>query len=56
LIYFKNANVDVLNVLWAYGQWKNLYEEQIPNVRMRHVEGLPSEDEILEDKPHYYYY
>jgi hypothetical protein len=52
LINFKNGIIDKLKVLWAYGQWQSLYKEQIHNVEIRYVEGLPSEDEILEDKLH----
>ena len=52
LIYFKDDIVEKLKVLWSYGQWQNLYKEEIHNVEIRYVEGLPSEDEILEDKPH----
>jgi Ni2+-binding GTPase involved in maturation of urease and hydrogenase len=46
LIYLKNESIDILKVIWAYGQWQNLYEEQIPDVEIRYVEGLPSEEEI----------
>jgi hypothetical protein len=38
LIYFKNQVNDELKVLWGYGQ--SLYEEQIPNVEIRYIEGL----------------
>jgi hypothetical protein len=52
IIYFKGMSIEKLKVFWAYGQWQNLYKEEIPNVEMRYVEGLPSEEEILSDKPH----
>jgi hypothetical protein len=52
IIYFKGMSIEKLKVLWAYEQWQNLYKEEIPNVEMRYVEGLPSEEEILSDKPH----
>jgi molybdopterin-guanine dinucleotide biosynthesis protein len=52
IIYFKGMSIEKLKVLWAYGQWQNQYDEEIPNVEMRYVEGLPSEEEILSDKPH----
>jgi hypothetical protein len=52
IIYFKAMSIEKLKVLWAYGQWQNQYDEEIPNVEMRYVEGLPSEEEILSDKPH----
>ncbi len=48
----ENGSFDILKVIWAYGQWQTLYEEQIPGVNIRYVEGLPSEEEILSDKPH----
>jgi hypothetical protein len=52
LINFKNEIIDKLKVLWAYGQWQSLYEEQVHNVEIRYVEGFSSEEEISEDKPH----
>jgi molybdopterin-guanine dinucleotide biosynthesis protein len=52
LIFFKNDSIDILKVIWAYGQWQTLYEAQIPSVDIRYLEGLPSEEEILSDKPH----
>jgi hypothetical protein len=52
IIHFKGMSIEKLKVIWAYGQWQNLYEEEIPNVEFRYVEGLPSEEEILSDKPH----
>jgi hypothetical protein len=39
-------------VLWAFGQWQSLYQEKIHIVEIRYVKSLPSEDEILEDKPY----
>jgi hypothetical protein len=51
IIYLKGVSIEKLKVLWAYGQWQSLYDEEIPNVEMRYVEGLPSEEEILSDKP-----
>jgi hypothetical protein len=45
LIYFKNQVNDELKVLWGYGQ--SLYEEQIPNVEIRYIEGLPSQIRTL---------
>ena len=42
-----------LKILWAYGQWQPLYEQQISSdIEIRYIFGLPSEEEILEDKPH----
>ena len=52
VIYFKNENIDKLKVIWAYGQWQDLYNEKLPNVDITYIEGLPSEDEIMSDKPH----
>lgn len=52
LIYFKDNKIQTLKILWAYGQWQKLYEEKIPDVEVRYVDGLPSEEEILTDKPH----
>jgi hypothetical protein len=46
-----DINVETLNVMWAYGQWQNLYNSKIPNVNCRYIEGLPNENEILENKP-----
>jgi hypothetical protein len=44
--------VPKLKVLWAYGQWQDLYNQPIgENVECRYVEGLPSEEEIIVDKP-----
>jgi hypothetical protein len=52
VISFKNEIIDKLKVIWAYGQWQDLYNEKIPNVDITYIEGLPSEDEIMSDKPH----
>jgi len=32
------------NVLWVYGQWQELYNQQIQNVQIEYIEGFPSED------------
>ena len=41
---------DIINVIWAYGQWQNLYEKQIENINCLYIEGLPSENDISENK------
>ena len=52
LIEFKE-DVKTLKVLWTYGQWQPLYEKPIgKHVKVKYVYGFPSEEEILEDKPH----
>ena len=53
LLFNFNEKVKKLKVLWAYGQWQSLYEKTISKyVVVKYVYGLPSEEEILEDKPH----
>jgi hypothetical protein len=51
LFNFKNPVLN-LKVLWCYGIWQPLYNQQISNnVYVKYVEGLPSKDEIFLDKP-----
>jgi hypothetical protein len=50
--FYFNEKINSLNVLWAYGQWQDLYSNSIENTLTTYVEGLPSEDEIKEYKPH----
>jgi len=52
LIYFKNESIEKLKIIWAYGQWQNLYKKSIPNVECTYVDGLPSEEDIQANKPH----
>jgi len=41
-----------LKVLWAYGQWQDLYNQKIAtNVLVDYISGLPSEDEIKQYNP-----
>lgn len=47
-----SVGVEKLKVMWAYGQWQNLYKELIPNVECEYIEGLPSEENIRESSPH----
>src|SRR6185437_8468057 len=40
-----------LNVMWAYGQWQSMYSQDIENTKVTYLDGLPSEEEIKEQKP-----
>ena len=51
-IYFKNDQPQLLKILWAYGQWQDFYSENINNCDIQYIDGLPSEEEIDEIKPH----
>ena len=42
----------VLNDIWAYGQWQNLYTVTLKHANIDYIDGLPSEDELKEKKPH----
>lgn len=45
-------NFEILNVLWLHGQWQDIYKEPIgSNVITTYIEGLPTEDAIMEIKP-----
>jgi hypothetical protein len=49
----KAAPPAVLKVLWCYGIWQKGYEKPYPpRVSCTYFDGLPSLEEILEDKPH----
>lgn len=47
-----NINENILNVVWAYGQWQELYSKQIENCKTIYLEGLPSEEDLNEYTPH----
>jgi len=50
---FKNLisiNREIINVIWAYGQWQNLYDKHIENINCLYNEGLPSEKDLIENK------
>lgn len=38
-------------ILWAYGQWQELYSEPLKGVSVRYHENLPEEEDIISDKP-----
>jgi len=38
-------------VIWCYGQSQSLYNEAIPNVNVKYIEGLPNVDVLQEQKP-----
>ena len=35
-----------LNVLWAYGQWQELFNQNIINVSVQYLPGLPSSEDL----------
>jgi hypothetical protein len=50
--YFKTLMPEKLKILWAYGQWQSLYEQKIDKTDIIYVEGLPTEEEVSDYKPH----
>src|SRR5258708_318336 len=46
--YLVAGNIN--NVMWAYGQWQKLYNTKIDNVKCIYNEGLPNEDDLLQNK------
>lgn len=46
-----SGNKKILNVIWAYGQWQDLYKKKIENVEVEYFDGLPSESELKIKKP-----
>lgn len=50
--YFKENSPDKLKVLWAYGEEGAVDYLQYNNTEIKYVEGLPSNDDIEEFKPH----
>lgn len=38
-------------ILWAYGQWQELYKKPLKGVSVRYHENLPEEEDIVSDKP-----
>ena len=51
-VYFKNSHPNPLKVLWSYGQWQDLYTQKINNCEIEYIDGLPSQYEIENFKPH----
>lgn len=49
LIYPKFSKIPT--VIWAYGQWQNLYKNPIEHVNVEYMDGLPSDDDIQNIKP-----
>jgi len=52
LTIFFNETPEKLKILWAYGQWQELYNTKIPLCDIEYIEGLPNEEEIKECNPH----
>jgi len=48
LQYHKHVinNLSDSKVLWAYGVWQELYSENIPNVNVEYLEGLPTIENV----------
>ncbi|MDI9312370.1 MAG: hypothetical protein QM535_19325 [Limnohabitans sp.] len=44
--YLFNKTFEGLKVLWVYGQWQNLYSEDVANCDITYSESIPSADEI----------
>ena len=40
-----------LTVLWIYGQYQEIYKEEIPNVRLIYHKGLPEKEKLLKYSP-----
>ena len=50
-IYFKHNIPMPLKILWAYGQWQDMYNGKIDQCEINYVDGLPSMFEIENFKP-----
>ena len=50
-IHFKNEMPQPLRVMWAYGQWQDLYNEKLTKCEVQYIDGLPSNLEIENFKP-----
>lgn len=46
------VNKQLLDVIWCYGCWQDGYKEEVPNVNIKYVDGLTSQSEIEEHRPH----
>ena len=46
-----NLKKSTCNVLWGYGQWQTLYKKSIPNTKVKYIDGLPTLEDIEENKP-----
>ena len=50
-IHFKNGMPSPLKVLWAYGQWQDMYNENLDKCEIQYIDGLPTNFEIEHFKP-----
>ena len=50
-IHFKSEIPLPLKVMWAYGQWQDLYNESLGACDVQYIEGLPSKFEIDNFQP-----
>ncbi len=44
-MYIPNYESENLNVLWVYGQFQELYKQNIDNVNINYSDFLPNQDE-----------
>lgn len=41
-----NIDKDLIKVVWAYGKWQNIYNEQLKDVEFKYIEGIPEEEDV----------
>ena len=51
-LYFNSEIPLPLKVMWAYGQWQDLYNEKLGECDVQYIEGLPTKYEIDNFQPH----
>ena len=44
---FSGVNNNIINVIWAYGKWQDIYSNKLKNVNFKYVEGIPDEEDIM---------
>lgn len=42
------VNKSIINVVWGFGKWQNLYQNPLNNVDIKFIEGVPNEEDIDE--------
>ena len=42
----KNISKNIINVVWAYGIWQNIYNHPLENVNFKYINGVPEEEDI----------
>ena len=50
--FFKNGLPSPLRVIWAYGQWQDMYNESYEKCQIQYIDGIPSDSEVKKFMPH----